>query len=321
MVSPKQKKRVVKAAAEKGLCSLRRACAYLSLSWSTFSYRPKQASEKAQRLVERIVALSWKHPRYGYRRIRALLVKEGWTTSRKFVQAVRRSEGLQVKPPKKRRHRQGVSTGAPTKAKGRNHVWSWDFVHDRTDNGGPLKMMTLIDEYTRKCLDIRVARQLTSTDVLSVLSEAIEEEGAPSYIRSDNGSEFIALQVQQWLSGNNIKAIYIDPGSPWLPSEATPQRVKARITNGYIESFHNRLRDECLNREVLLSVAEAQIVIKQWRYSYNNEHPHSRLGFKSPQEFVRFLSDLGCVRATPSLRQDLSYTSILKPLTAGNSLT
>ena len=139
-------------------------------------------------MAERIVTLSWEHPRYGYRRIRALLVKEGWTTSRKFVQAVRRSEGLQVKPPKKRRPRQGISTGPPTKATGRNHVWSWDFVHDRTDNGGPLKMMTLIDEYTRKCLDIRVARQLTSTDVLSVLSEAIEEEGTPSYIRSDNGS-------------------------------------------------------------------------------------------------------------------------------------
>ncbi len=306
-MSPKQKKRVVKDAAERGLCSLRRACVYLSLSWSTFSYRPKQASKKAQRLAERIVALSWEHPRYGYRRIRALLVKEGWTTSRKFVQAVRRLEGLQVKPPKKRRHRQGISTGPPTKATGRNHVWSWDFVHDRTDNGGPLKMMTLIDEYTRKCLDIRVARQLTSTDVLSVLSEAIEEEGTPSYIRSDNGSEFIAHQVQQWLSDKNIKAIYIDPASPWQ--------------NGFIESFHNRLRDECLNREVLLSVAEAQVVIEQWRHTYNNEHPHSRLGFKSPQEFVRFLSDLGRVRATPSLRQDLSYTSILKPSTPGNSLT
>ena len=306
-MSPKQKKRVVKDAADRGLCSLRRACAYLSLSWSTYSYRPKQANKKAQRLAERIVALSWEHPRYGYRRIRALLVKEGWTTSRKFVQAVRRLEGLQVKPPKKRRHRQGISTGPPTKATGRNHVWSWDFVHDRTDNGGPLKMMTLIDEYTRKCLSIRVARQLTSTDVLSVLSEAIEEEGAPSYIRSDNGSEFIAHQVQQWLSDKKIKAIYIDPGSSWQ--------------NGFIESFHNRLRDECLNREVLLSVAEAQVVIEQWRQTYNHEHPHSRLGFKSPQEFVRFLSDLGRVRATPSLRQDLSYTSILKPLIPGNSLT
>ncbi len=132
---------------------------------------------------------------------------------------------------------------------------------------------------------------------------------------------FIAHQVQQWLSDNKIKAIYIDPGSPWLPCEATPQRAIARITNGFIESFHNRLPDECLNREVLLSVAEAQGVIEQWRHNYNNEHPHSRLGFKSPQEFVRFLSDLGRVRATPSLRQDLSYTSILKPLTPGYSLT
>ena len=132
---------------------------------------------------------------------------------------------------------------------------------------------------------------------------------------------FIAHQVQQWLSDKKIKAIYIDPGSPWLPSEATPQRAKARITNGFIESFHNRLRDECLNREVLLSVAEAQVLIEQWRQTYNNEHPHSRLGFKSPQEFVTFLSALGRVRATPSLRQDLSYTSILKPLTPGSSLT
>ncbi len=140
-----------------------------------------------------------------------------------------------------------------------------------------------------------------------MLSEAIEKVGAPSYIRSDNGSEFIAHQVQQSLSDKKIMAIYIDPGSPWQ--------------NGFIESFHNRLRDECLNREVLLSVAEAQVVIEQWRQTYNHDHPHSRLGFKSPQEFVRFLSDLGRVRATPSLRQDLSYTSILKPLIPGNSLT
>ena len=250
-----------------------------------------------------------------------ILKRDIWPTKLQFVQAVRRSEGLQVKPPKKRRHRQGISTGSPTKSNGRNHVWSWDFVHDRTDNGGPLKIMALIDEYTRKCLCLRVACQLTSKDVLTVLSEAIEKEETPNYIRSDNGSEFIAHQVQQWLADKKIKAIYIDPGSPWLPSEATPQRAIARITNGFIESFHNRLRDECLNREVLLSVAEAQVVIEQWRHTYNHEHPHSRLGFKSPQEFVSFLSDPGRVRATPSLRQDLSYTSILKPLTPGNSLT
>ncbi len=154
-----------------------------------------------------------------------------------------------------------------------------------------------IDEYTRQCLDIRVARQLTSKDIRTVLSKTIEKEGVSSYIRSDNGSEFIAHQVQQWLSNKKIKAIYSDPGSPWLPSEATPQRAIARITNGFIESFHNRLPDESLNREVLLSVAEAQWVIEQWRQTYNNEHPYSHLGFNSPQEFVRFLSDPGEVRA------------------------
>ncbi len=158
-------------------------------------------------------------------------------------------------------------------------------------------MMTLIDEYMNAGYP---DRQLTSSDVLSVLS--LEKEGAPP-----NPQCRIAHQVQRWLREKNIKAIYIDPGSPWQ--------------NGFIESFHNRLRDECLNREVLLSVAEAQVLIEQWRQTYNNEHPHSRLGFQSPQEFVRFLSDLGRVRATPSLRQDLSYTSILKPLTPGNSLT
>ena len=129
--------------------------------------------------------------------------------------------------------------------------------------------------------------------------------------------------VQEICRVNNVseQTFYRNMGSPWLPSEATPQRAIARITNGFIESFHNRLRDECLNREVLLSVAEAQVVIEQWRQTYNHDHPHSRLGFKSPQEFVRFLSDLGRVRATPSPRQDLSYTSILKPLIPGNSLT
>ena len=142
-------------------------------------------------------------------------------------------------------------------------------------------MMTLIDEYTRQCLHIRVARQLTSADVLSVLREALEEEGVPCYIRSDNGSGFIAHQVQLGLSEKKIKAIYIDPGSLWLPSEVTPQRAVARITTGYIELFHNRSPDEGLNREVLFSVAEAQVVIEQWRQTYNYEHPHSRLGFKN----------------------------------------
>ncbi len=149
----------------------------------------------------------------------------------------------------------------------------------------------------QKSLEFRYVRQ-RAIQIPYIYGEAIEKEGTHSYIRSDNGSEFIAHQVQQCLADKKIKAIYSDPGSLWLPNETTPQRAKARITNGFIESFHNRLRDECLNPDVLLSVAEAQGVIEQWRQTYNNEHLHSRLGFQSPQEFIRFLSDLGRVRAT-----------------------
>ena len=252
--------------------------------------------------------MSWEHPRYGYRRIRVLLVKEGWAASRKFVQAVRRAEGLQVKRTKKRRPRQGVSTGLPTKAKGRNHVWSWDFVHDRTDNGGPLKMMTLIDEYTRQCLHIRVARQLTSSDVLSVLSEAIEEEAAPSYIRSDNGSvprsEAATCEAIHCSSGAAVVVRQKDQDDLYRSSQslATERSDTSTSHSENNKRFHRvvsqpltRCTEErsddiakrsCSNREVLLSVAEAQVVIEQWRHNYNNEHPLSRLGFKSPQEFV-----------------------------------
>ena len=159
--------------------------------------------------------MSIKYPRYGYRRIRALLDQEGWLVSRKLVQKVRRAEGLRVKSKQKKIPRQGVSTGLPTKAEYKNHVWTWDFIFDKTDNGTSLKMMTMLDEYTRRCLTIRPARQLTSQHVLEIITQMIALYGAPDYIRSDNGSEFIAHKVQQWLKKNGIKTIYIDPGSPW----------------------------------------------------------------------------------------------------------
>ena len=201
----------------------------------------------------------------------------------------------------------GVSTELPTKAEHPDHVWTWDFIHDNTVRGGSLKMLTILDEYTRVCPLIHVDRHINAQTVRGVMQKLIDQHGPPQYIRCDNGSEFIESELRTWLTTMKIKTLYIETGSPWQ--------------NGFIESFHNRLRDECLNREVLLSVTEAQVVIEQWRHSYNNEHPHSRLGFKSPLEFVRFLSDPGRVRATPSLRQDLPYTSIIKPLTPGNSLT
>ena len=309
MVGPRQKKEAVKHVLARGLCSLRRACQYFELHRSTYQYEPKESTEYRHKLVARIIAFSKKHSRYGYRRIRALLAHEGWPVSGKFVQKVRRVEGLGVRPPRKRRRRQGQSTASPTRAVQPNHVWSWDFVADRTDRGGPLRLMTLIDEHTRQCLAIKVARSLNSADVVEVLNEAIKDNGKPQCIRSDNGSEFIAHKVKGELQHQKIDIVYIDPGSPWQ--------------NGHIESFHNRLRDECLNQELFLSVTEARVVIEQWRHRYNAGHPHSRLGFLSPNTFARLWPTInkaaaGSIRPTASLRHPLQN---LQYLTYGNTLT
>tara|TARA_Y100000589_G_C27105851_1_gene610032 strand:- start:104 stop:859 length:756 start_codon:yes stop_codon:yes gene_type:complete len=250
-----------------------------------------------QATVHRILWFSRKYPRYGYRRIRALLDREGWKVSRKFVQRIRRLEGLGVKGKRPKQRREGHSTATPTRAKQLNEVWSWDFVHDRTDDGTSLKMLTLMDEHSRQCLAIKVDRRFRAKDVVNALAEVMARRGVPKYIRSDNGSEFIAKEVQQWLKELEIGTIYIDPGSPWQ--------------NGHVESFHNRLRDECLNREVLLSLTEAKVLIEEWRVFYNREHPHSRLGFQSPDEFARnqMNSDLGCASASPPLHPSLNPTT------------
>ena len=162
-------------------------------------------------------------------------------------------------------------------------------MHDRTDNGSSLKMLTLIDEYSRECLKIQVARKLRSSEVLNALVEVMAGRSVPKYLRSDNGPEFIAGEVQQWLGQMGIGTIYIEPGSPWQ--------------NGHVESFHNRLRDECLNQEIFLSVTEARVVIEEWRCFYNRVHPHSRLGFQSPEDYARRSARPGllCAAAMPQL--------------------
>jgi len=255
-----------------GFCSERRACRYLGVPRSTVRYPVKLPQPHQVQLHQRIVALSRHDPRYGYRRIRAVLEREGWSVSRKQVQRIRRKEGLKVRPKPQRIPRQGISTGLPTQATHRNHVWTWDFIFDRTDKGSTLKMLTMLDEYTRQCLAIRVERQIRSGQVLATLWQAMRTYGIPEHILSDNGSEFIAQKIQTWLRENQIKAIYIDPGSPWQ--------------NGYIESFHSRFRDECLNREWLLNLREARVVIEDWRQHYNEERPHSRLGYLSPEDVL-----------------------------------
>ena len=273
MVSPAQKKQAVACVVDQRLCSERRACRYLGVHRSTYRYPVKSPLPQQVQLHQRIVSLSWQYPRYGYRRIRAVLEREGWSVSRKQVQRIRRKEGLKVHPKPQRIPRQGVSTGLLTQATHRNHVWTWDFIFDRTDKGSTLKMLTMLDEYTRQCLAIRVERQIRSGQVLATLWQAMMQYGIPEHIRSDNGTEFIAGKIQRWLRVNQIKTLYIEPGSPWQ--------------NGYIESFHSRFRDECLNREWLLNLREARVVIEDWRQHYNTERPHSRLSYLSPENYIK----------------------------------
>ncbi len=273
MVSPAQNKQAVAYVVDQRLCSERRACRYLGVHRSTYRYPVKSPLPQQVQLHQRIVSLSWQYPRYGYRRIRAVLEREGWSVSRKQVQRIRRKVGLKVRPKPQRIPRQGVSTGLPTQATHRNHVWTWDFIFDRTDKGSTLKMLTMLDEYTRQCLAIRVERQIRSGQVLVTLWQAMMQYGIPEHIRSDNGTEFIAGKIQRWLRVNQINTLYIEPGSPWQ--------------NGYIESFHSRFRDECLNREWLLNLREARVVIEDWRQHYNTERPHSRLGYLSPENYIK----------------------------------
>ena len=214
MVSLVQKKQAVEYVVNQRLCSVRRACRYLVAHRSTYRYPAQELKPKQLQLHQRIEALSWEHPRYGYRRIRALLVGEGWSVSRKQIQRVRRKEGLKVLSKPKRESRLGDSTELPTKATHPNHVWTWDFIIDRTDKGSTLKMLTMLDEYTRQCLVIRVERQIQSEQVFETLLQAMATYGVPEHIRSDNGSEFIAKTIQQGLKDHQIKTIYIEPGSP-----------------------------------------------------------------------------------------------------------
>jgi transposase InsO family protein len=175
--------------------------------------------------------------------------------------------------------RLGVSTSQRQRAARLNEVWSWDFVEDQTEHGSRFRILTLLDEHTRRCLATHAGWSIRAVDVITVVEAAFERYGRPVHLRSDNGPEFIAYAIQDWLKENEVKTIYIKPGSPW--------------ENGHIESFHDKLRDECLNRELFGSLLEAQIILEQWRNEYNDERPHSSLGYLTPQEYARNASDAG----------------------------
>jgi transposase InsO family protein len=272
-MSPGHKKQMAVAVVAHGLCSGRSACRILRLARATLWYRAGQRSDRQQQMVARLHALSEAHPRYGYRRMAALLRQEGWSVGKRQIQRLRRVEGLRVPPTKRKIARRGHSTGLPTKATHRGHVWTWDFIADATVRGGALRMLTVLDEHTRECHVLRVDRALKSADVIALVKQAIAQHGAPEFIRSDNGSEFIAHELQAWLAAEQIRTIYIEPASPWQ--------------NGFVESFHGRFRDECLNREQLWTLTEARVVIEDFRIDYNTRRPHSRLGYRSPVNYAQ----------------------------------
>jgi len=232
-------------------------------------YDPKVTDDETV-LTVRIVALARTYGRYGYRRITALLRNEGWRINHKRVERIWRQEGLRVPQKQPKRGRLWLNDGSCVRLRSerRNHVWAYDFVFDRTHNGRALKMLTVVDEYSRECLRIEVARKLTSRDVLRVLAVLMLRYGVPDHIRSDNGPEFVAKAVRKWLAGLDVGTLFIEPGSPW--------------ENGYIESFNGKLRDELLNGEIFYTVQEAKVLIEMWRRHYNQIRPHSSLGYRPP---------------------------------------
>ena len=227
-------------------------------------------------LVKRMVELATQYGRYGYRRITAMLRLEGWNVNHKRIQRLWRREGLKVpsKQPKRRRLWLNDGTCVRLRPAFKNHVWAYDFVMTRTHDGRPVRMLTVLDEYTRECLAIDVARKMNHQKVLEQLATLFVHKGVPDHIRSDNGSEFTAEAVRDWLKQLGVQTAYIEPGSPW--------------ENGYNESFNGKLRDELLNGEIFDTLVEAKVLIERWRREYNTVRPHSALGYIPPAPEARF---------------------------------
>jgi transposase InsO family protein len=223
-----------------------------------------------------MVGLSRENPRYGYRRVWTMLRREGWRVNKKRVHRLWREEGLKVPEKQRKRLRLPEGTGENgcnrRRAEHKDHVWSYDFVMDSTQDGRRLKLMPIVDEYTRECLAIEVERSITAEDVVATLARLFEERGEPSYIRSDNGPEFVAAVVKRWLEACGVETLYIEPGSPW--------------ENAYGESFNGRFGDELLKREEFTSPLEAKVLVEEYRQHYNNRRPHSALGYWTPSEFA-----------------------------------
>ena len=244
--------------------SERRACQVLSQPRSTQRYRARVLDDEAA-LTAAIVRLASRYGRYGYRRITALLRREGWSVNHKRVERIWRREGLKVPRRQPKRGRLWLTDGSCVRLRPthRNHVWAYDLMAARTHDGRPLRLLTVVDEYTRQCLAIKVGRQLRADDVLQCLTELCVAHGVPDHLRADNGPEFTNRAVRSWLGRVGSRPLFIEPGSPW--------------ENGYVESFNGKLRDELLDRELFYTLWEAQVLIEHWRRTYNQIRPHSSL--------------------------------------------
>ena len=287
--------------------SERRACAVLGQHRSTQRKSARGRDDEAA-LTADIIALAKAYGRYGYRRITALLRHAGWAVNAKRVKRIWRREGLKVPHKQPKRGRLWLNDGSCVRLRAErpNHVWSYDFVEDRTHDGRKFRMLCVIDEFTREALAIRVKRRLNSTDVLETLADLMILRGPPEYVRSDNGPEFIAIALREWIAAVGSQTAYIEPGSPW--------------ENGYCESFNSKLRDELLNGEVFFSLAEAQVLIEAWRRHFNAIRPHSSLKYQppAPEDIVPRSGTVAPWASAPAVEGARSPTPALASASAMN---
>nr|WP_294168404.1 IS3 family transposase [uncultured Sphingomonas sp.] len=296
LLSPARRRRCIDQVREVLDVSERRVCRVLGQHRSTQRKMPCGADDE-QALTEDIIALAKQYGRYGYRRVTALLHAAGWSVNHKRVERIWRREGLKVPQKQPKRGRLWLNDGSCIRLRPEypGHVWAYDFVEERTHDGRKFRILTIIDEASRECLALVVARRLRHEDVLTALAELFIERGPPAHIRSDNGSEFIATAVREWLAKIGVKTLYIAPGSPW--------------ENGYNERFNGSLRDELLNSEIFYSLAEAKVLIEAWRRHYNTVRPHSSLGYRPPAPEA----------ATPPLPASGSASLHLRPAMAAET--
>jgi putative transposase len=252
--------------------SERRCCRALRLWRASVRYEPRPEDPLNEVIREEMIRLAKRHRRFGSPRMTAMLRTGSRVVNHKRVERLYRQVGLTLPRRRKRKRRGTPAEQRPYMASKPNEVWSCDFVHDRTEYGQRLKMLTVVDEYTRECLEIRVEKRMNGVDVLETFDELFHERGAPAHIRSDNGAEFISKKFSGWLYEQGVHPVYIEPGSPW--------------ENGYIESFNGKFRDECLEEELFWSRGEAQVIVDWWRTVYNQERPHSSLGYETPFEYA-----------------------------------